>query len=103
MTLFGIVFKSLRQHLLSTTVTALSLALAVGLLMTVWVVKEQSHATFTKVTGGYDAVLGARGSKLQLVLNAIFQAHFARNRCVRHRRRMAHKRFNPTQAFGQGK
>ncbi len=72
MTLFRIVFKSLRQHLLSTVVTALSLALAVGLLMSVWVVKEQSHATFTKVSGGYDAVLGARGSKLQLVLNAIF-------------------------------
>ncbi len=72
MTLFRIVFKSLRQHLLSTAVTALSLALAVGLLMTVWVVKEQSHATFTNVTAGFDAVLGARGSKLQLVLNAIF-------------------------------
>jgi len=72
MTLFRIVLKSLRQHLLSTAVTALSLALAVGLLMTVWVVKEQSHATFTNVTAGFDAVLGARGSKLQLVLNAIF-------------------------------
>jgi putative ABC transport system permease protein len=62
----------MRQHALSTIVTALSIALAGGLLMSVWVVKEQSQAIFTGVNGGFDAVLGARGSKLQLVLNAIF-------------------------------
>ncbi|HEX4647180.1 MAG TPA: ABC transporter permease, partial [Verrucomicrobiae bacterium] len=67
-----IVFRSLRQHALSTIITALSIALAGGLLMSVWTVKEQSRATFTGVNGGFDAVLGARGSKLQLVLNAIF-------------------------------
>ncbi len=72
MTLPLVVWKSLRQHALSTTVTALSIALAGGLLMSVWVVKEQSQATFTGVNAGFDAVLGARGSKLQLVLNAIF-------------------------------
>ena len=72
MTLLLIVRRSLRQHLLSTLITALSIALAGGLLMSVWVVKEQSQATFTQVNAGFDAVLGARGSKLQLVLNAIF-------------------------------
>ena len=72
MTLWLIVFRSLRQHALSTAVTALSIALAGGLLMSVWSVKEQSRATFTGVNAGFDAVLGARGSKLQLVLNAIF-------------------------------
>ncbi|MDB6121453.1 MAG: hypothetical protein JWQ71_446 [Pedosphaera sp.] len=72
MTIWHIVFKSLRQHLLSTLVTALSIALAGGLLMSVWSVKEQAQATFTQVNGGFDAVLGARSSKLQLVLNAIF-------------------------------
>jgi len=71
-TLGNIVLKSLRQHALSTIVTALSIALAGGLLMSVWVVKQQSQATFTGVNAGFDAVLGARGSKLQLVLNAIF-------------------------------
>ncbi|MDB6054424.1 MAG: hypothetical protein JWN25_1947 [Verrucomicrobiales bacterium] len=40
--------------------------------MSVWVVKQQSQKTFTGVNAGFDAVLGARGSKLQLVLNAIF-------------------------------
>jgi len=72
MTLWLIVRRSLRQHVLSTVVTAISIALAGGLLMAVWVVKNQAHATFTGQSGGWDAVLGARGAKLQLVLNAIF-------------------------------
>ena len=72
MTLPLIVWKSLRQHALSTAVTALSIALAAGLLMAVWTVKEQSRATFSSATGGFDGVLGARGAKLQLVLNAVF-------------------------------
>ena len=72
MTLWLIIYKSLRQHALSTVITALSIALGGGLLMSVWVVKQQSQAIFTGVNAGFDAVLGARGSKLQLVLNAIF-------------------------------
>ena len=72
MTLPLIVWKSLRQHALSTAVTALSIALAAGLLMAVWTVKEQSRATFSSATGDFDGVLGARGAKLQLVLNAVF-------------------------------
>ena len=72
MTLWLIIFRSMRQHALSTIITALSISLAGGLLMSVWIVKTQSRATFTGVNGGFDAVLGARGSKLQLVLNAIF-------------------------------
>lgn len=72
MTIGGIVLRSLRQHALSTVVTAGSVALAGGLLMSVWIVKQRSQATFTGVNAGFDAVLGARGSKLQLVLNAVF-------------------------------
>jgi putative ABC transport system permease protein len=72
MNIISIVLRSLRQHALSTIVTAASVALAGGLLMSVWVVKQQSQATFTGVNAGFDAVLGARGSKLQLVLNSIF-------------------------------
>lgn len=72
MTLPLIVYRSLRQHALSTLITAGGIALACGLLMCVWMVKTQSQAAFTQTTTGFDAVLGARGSKLQLVLNAIF-------------------------------
>ena len=72
MTLPLIIYRSLRQHALSTLITAGSIALACGLLMCVWMVKTQSQTAFTQTTTGFDAVLGARGSKLQLVLNAIF-------------------------------
>jgi putative ABC transport system permease protein len=67
-----IVYKSLRQHLVSTLVSATAIALAGGLLMAVWVMRQEANRTFTSVSGGFDAVLGARSSKLQLVLNAIF-------------------------------
>jgi len=72
MTLLLIVWKSLRQHLVSTLISVMAIALAGGLLMAVWVVKDESGRTFTGVTGGFDAVLGPRSSKLQLVLNSIF-------------------------------
>ena len=72
MTLPLILYRSLRQHALSTLVTAGSIALAVGLLMVVWMVKAQSQRAFVETSTGFDAVLGARGSRLQLVLNAIF-------------------------------
>jgi len=67
-----IIYKSLRQHAFSTAVTACSIALAGGLLMSVWTIRAEAQKTFTGATGGFDAVLGARGSKLQLVLNALF-------------------------------
>lgn len=70
--IWNLIYRSLRQHALSTLVTAASIALAAGLLLTVWVVKTQSQAVFAATNSGFDAVLGARGSKLQLVLNAIF-------------------------------
>ena len=72
MTLPLIVYRSLRQHAFSTIVTAGSLALAGGLLMSVWMVKAQAQKSFLRTTTAFDAVLGARGSKLQLVLNSIF-------------------------------
>ncbi len=70
--IWNLIYRSLRQHALSTVVTAASIALAAGLLLTVWVVKTQSQSVFAATNSGFDAVLGARGSKLQLVLNAIF-------------------------------
>lgn len=70
--ILNLIYRSLRQHALSTVVTAASIALAAGLLLTVWVVKTQSQSVFAATNSGFDAVLGARGSKLQLVLNAIF-------------------------------
>ena len=67
-----IVRRSLRQHALSTVVTVLSTGLATGLVVAVFSINAQTYEAFTGGATGFDAVLGARGSQLQLVLNAVF-------------------------------
>lgn len=67
-----IVRRSLRQHALSTVVTAFAIALASSLVMSIFVIQKQTYQAFTGGDVGFDAVLGARGSQLQLVLNTIF-------------------------------
>lgn len=63
--------RSLRQHALSTLVTLMAVGLASGLTMAVFSIQEQSMGAFSG-NQGFDAVLGARGSELQLVLNTVF-------------------------------
>lgn len=70
-TLLLLIGKSLRQHALSTWVTICSAALASGLVMAVFNVERQANQAFAGEVG-FDAVLGARGSPLQLVLNSVF-------------------------------
>lgn len=71
-TLWMIVRRSLRHHALSTWVTVISVALAVGLTISVFAVTAQSRRAFAGGTAGFDGVVGARGSPLQLVLNTVF-------------------------------
>ncbi|MEI7999329.1 MAG: ABC transporter permease, partial [Candidatus Omnitrophota bacterium] len=70
--IFLIVRRSLRQHFLSTCVTSISVGLACGLLMAVFAIQTQTREAMMAGATRFDAVLGARGSQLQLVLNAIF-------------------------------
>jgi len=70
--IFLIVRKSLAQHRLSTVITVVSVALAAGLVMAVFSIRNQTYDAFTGGPVGFDAVLGARGSQLQLVLNTVF-------------------------------
>lgn len=67
-----IVRRSLAQHALSTAVTVLASALGCGLVIAVFAVRQQAHDAFAGGASGVDAVLGARGSHLQLVLNAVY-------------------------------
>lgn len=60
------------MHSLHSSITALSVSLASGLVMSVFSIKTQTHEAFTGGPIGFDAVLGARGSQLQLVLNTVF-------------------------------
>lgn len=53
-----IVRKSLRQHALSPVVTALAIALASGLVLSVFAIQQQTRQAFTGGETGFDAVLG---------------------------------------------
>ena len=70
--LLHLVWRSIRRHRLANAVTIFTTALAVGLAFSVFAINAQARAAFVGGGGGYDAVLGARGSQLQLVLNAVF-------------------------------
>ena len=71
LSIFFLVRRSLAQHALSTIVTIGAAALAAGLVMAVFAISTQTRAAFVK-DPGFDAVVGARGSQLQLVLNSVF-------------------------------
>ncbi|QDU65945.1 ABC transporter permease [Engelhardtia mirabilis] len=71
-TLLLMVRRSLRQHALSTAVTVASTALAIALVMAVFNVSQQAERSFTAGDLDVEAVLGARGSEVQLVLNSIY-------------------------------
>ncbi|HZN61827.1 MAG TPA: ABC transporter permease [Planctomycetota bacterium] len=72
MSLFRIVFKNLRQRTLSSALTSLSIALGVAVVVAILTVKEQSQAAFAQSAFGYDLIVGAKGSELQLVLNTVY-------------------------------
>jgi putative ABC transport system permease protein len=72
MNFWKIVTKSLRQHWLSTGLASFSIALGVALLVSVASLREQTHRNFTQEGLGVDAILGPKGSPLQITLNALY-------------------------------
>lgn len=72
MSLWQIVVKSLKQHMLSTLLAILSIAMGIALVSSVVSLREQAHKSFTQTGLGVDAVLGPKGSSLQVVLNALY-------------------------------
>ena len=73
MTLFGIAWRSIRQRLLTSGLTALSLALGVALVVATLVIGGLVRDAFGSGSGlGYNLIVGAKGSPLQLVLNSVY-------------------------------
>jgi len=72
MNFWRIVLRSLKHHRFSSSVAAISIAMGIALLVAVYSFKEQTHNTFTQVGLGVDALLGPKGSPLQIVLNALY-------------------------------
>lgn len=65
-------WRGLRQYGLSSMVAAFAIALAGGLFLSTWKIKEDTKKAFNLYDGGFDAVLGVRGSKVELILNSVF-------------------------------
>ena len=72
MNLFSIAFKSIRQRWLASSLTALSIALGVALMVAVLVINGVVSRMFSQNATGYDLIVGAKGSPMQLVLNTIY-------------------------------
>jgi putative ABC transport system permease protein len=65
-------WRSICAHRAASAVTIPAAALGAGLIIAVVSISSQTQAAFQLSAGGYDAVVGARGSQLQLVLNSVF-------------------------------
>jgi len=73
MTLLGIAWRNIRQRLLTSLLTALSLALGVALVVATLVTGGIVKQAFESGSGlGYNMIVGAKGSPLQLVLNSVY-------------------------------
>lgn len=73
MNLVTIASKSIRQRYLSSSLTALSIALGVMLMVAVLVINGVVSDLFSQPSFGYHLVVGPKGSDLSLALSAIYR------------------------------
>ncbi len=67
-----LVLRNLRRRPLATALTSLSVALGVGLFSMVGAVRDASEQAFQRSAGICDLLVGAKGSTLELTLNALY-------------------------------
>jgi putative ABC transport system permease protein len=73
MNLLGIAWRNIRQRPLTSALTAVSLALGVALVVATLVTGAIVQRAFESGAGlGYNMIVGAKGSPLQLVLNTVY-------------------------------
>ena len=72
MNLASIAWKSIRQRGLASSLTALSVALGVMLMVGVLVIYGILQTTFSQKAINYDLIVGAKGDPLQLVLSTVY-------------------------------
>lgn len=73
MNLLQLVLKQMRQRSLSTWLTMLSVMLGVGLGSAIMILQRGAGKLFGQTEYGYDVLIGAKGSPLQLVMNTVYQ------------------------------
>ncbi|MCF0234138.1 MAG: ABC transporter permease [Thermoguttaceae bacterium] len=72
MSLWKIAWKSIQHRALASGLTAFSMAVGVALVVSVLVINGVVGKSFQQGAQGYDLIVGAKGSKLQLVLSSVF-------------------------------
>lgn len=72
MSLWKIAWRNVEQRALASILTALSMALGVALVVAVLVIYGVVHDSFSRAAQGYHLIVGAKGGRLQLVLNTVF-------------------------------
>jgi putative ABC transport system permease protein len=72
MTIFSVALKYLRGQLVTTILTACSVALGVALVLSTFLLTRGIRDGFIEGTTDFSLIVGAKGSPTQLVLNVIF-------------------------------
>jgi putative ABC transport system permease protein len=72
MNLFQLIIKQMRQRALSSWLTIFSVLLGVGLAVAVMICRREGASLFGQTDYGYDLLIGAKGSPLQLTLNTVY-------------------------------
>ncbi|MCA8994572.1 MAG: ABC transporter permease [Planctomycetaceae bacterium] len=73
MNLFSIAWKSLRQRWLASSLTSLSVSLGVALMVAILIVNGVVDQMFSQTGSGYSIIVGARGSRTQLIMSTIYR------------------------------
>jgi len=72
MSIFSLVLKNIAQRKFSVFLTAISVALGVALIAATLDIRRQVEEKFSQTSVGYELIVGAKGSPLQLVLNTVY-------------------------------
>ncbi len=73
MNTFTLVLRNISQRALSVVLTGISVALGVALISATVEIRRQVEENFNQTSVGYEMIVGAKGSALQLVLNTVYQ------------------------------
>ena len=73
MSLLGIAWRNIKQRAFTSGLTALSMSLGVALVVATLITGGVVKQAFESGAGlGYNMIIGAKGSPLQLVLNSVY-------------------------------
>jgi putative ABC transport system permease protein len=72
MSLWKIAWRSIQQRALASALTTVSMSLGVALVVGVLVVHQVVDQSFRRSAQGYNLIVGAKGGRLELVLNTVY-------------------------------